>query len=478
MDQKYIVALELSGTQVKGALASVGTAHPSDLAIPTIKAIVSEDNADCVQYGRVQNLINAAKCTSSVIQRLSDLPDLDNASICAAYVGLSGRSLGSEQATATIELPSEQIITQDTLRNLFKEAAKLATPNKKVLRVLPRKYMVDSQTMMNPVGALGQRLRGDFTLVTCNPVNQRNLDLVLKERVNLNVEKYILTPLAIADMTLDEEEKHLGCILVDIGAQTTTISIYKERALQYLATLPIGSHNITRDISQGLNMTMERAEALKCTIGDAMAQQSKGTDDNSRVNNYVTARAYELVVNIMANIGYAGYDTKTLPAGFVLTGRGARLANLDTLLTNQSKLRVRFASLPSNLDFSLDRNINPIDYISLLSIVVRVSQSPNFVNCVTPKEEPQPEEQPEEPAQVQASPAPAQTAETPAEEQKPAETKTSEAAVNWDIDDPVPNSTEDEGAEQPKTRRSFFDKIKIGLDRLMRTDGLDGDAQI
>lgn len=476
MDQKYIVALELSGTQVKGALATVTPNALSDLAIPTVEAIVSEDNADCVQYGRVQNLINAAKCTSSVIQKLSHLPAIADCEICAAYVGLSGRSLASEQATATIELPSEQVITHEILKSLFIEASKMASPNKKVLRVLPRKYVVDSQTMLNPVGALGQRLRGDFTIVTCNPVNQRNLDLVLRERVNLNVEKYIVTPLAIADMTLTEEEKHLGCILVDMGAQTTTISIYKERALQYLATLPIGAHNITRDISQGLNMTIERAEAAKKEVGDAMAHTAKTPDETSKINSYVTARAYELVVNIMANLGYAGYDVKSLPAGFVLTGRGAKLHNFDSLLSNQSKLRVRFASVPSGIDFAPGTDVAPTDYISLLSVVLRVCQSHNFTNCAKQKEtiaveEPQPQPQPEPVRPVAQQPlAQVQPAEQPAEQR-----------ANWALDDPAPNADTTEADTQPKpkkNRRSFLDKIKNGLDRIMRSDGLDDDAQI
>lgn len=497
MDQKYIVALELSGTQIKGAIASVTSDTNTQFVIPTIKAIVSEDSADCVQYGRVQNLINAAKCSQSVLQKLNKAADIADGNINAAYVGLSGRSLGSEQATAVIELPNETEITPEILKRLFIEASKSASPNKKVLRVLPRKYMVDSQTMLNPVGAMGYKLRGDFTVVTCNPTNQRNLDMVLKERVGLNVEKYIVTPLALADMVLGEEEKQLGCVLIDLGAQTTTISIYKDRALQYLATLPIGAHNITRDISQGLNMTMERAETLKCTIGDAMATSVKGTDETSKVNNYVVARAYELAVNIVANIGYAGYDTTALTGGIILSGRGALLHNFDNLLANQSKMRVRHVSIPDAVDFNLERSIDPEDYMSLIAIIMRVSRSRDFANCVS-FESQQAEETPVQQASASQQTSVAQQSQS----QQPATATSDNTNTNqsrqdtandndekWAQDDPMPD---DEGNEDDTnetsakennnnnrpTRPGFLDRIKNRWERLISSEGLEDDAQI
>lgn len=496
MDKKYIVALELSGTQIKGSVASVDADPTAQVVIPTICALVSEDSTDCVQYGRVQNLINAAKCSSAVLQKLNKVPTIADGKIVAAYVGLSGRSLGSEQASAMIELPNETEITPEILKSLFVEAAKRAAPSKKVLRVLPRKYVVDNQSMLNPVGALGYKLRGDFTIVTCNPTIQRNLDMVLKERVGLNVDKYIVTPLALADMVLGEEEKQLGCVLIDLGSQTTTISIYKDRALQYLATLPIGSHNITRDISQGLNMTMERAETLKCTIGDAMAPPAKGTDETSRVNNYVVARAYELAVNIVANIGYAGYDTTALPGGLILSGRGSRLHNFDNLLANQSKMRVRSASLPDVLDFNLDRSIVPEEYQSLLAIVLRVSRTRNFIDCVS-FPQPEPEVVPEEPIPAVHQPYVPPTV-TPAPQQQPANITPqpvnkpvaphfpkADSVEKWTNDDPLPeekNQTPDNNEPAPekikKNRPGLLDRIKGKWERLISSEGLEDDAQI
>ncbi|MDE6691869.1 MAG: pilus assembly protein PilM [Muribaculaceae bacterium] len=477
MDQKYIVAIELAGTQIRGALSTVH--NPTGMMpIPNIEAIAATESDDCVQYGRVQNLINAAKCTSDVLRSLQNESMIADGKINRVYVGIGGRSLGSEKVSASIVLPSEMVISQDVLRNLFMEATKMKSQNKNVLKVLPRKFYVDNNAMPNPVGALGRHLKGDFTLVTCNPVNQRNMDLVLGDRMNLKVEKYIVTPLALADMLLGEEEKQRGCMLVDLGAQTTTLSVYKDRALQYIAVLPIGSHNITRDIAMGMNLTMEKAENAKLSIGDAQAQPN-GSDETSRTNNYVVARAYELVINIIANIEYAGYTQADLPAGFILAGRGSRLTNFDNLLSAQSKMKVRHASMPSNVNFAFNttsRNVD--DYLSLVALVMRVSKSPNFISCV---DFPHKEETPAEPV----IPAEPEIRQAPVLEKEIQIEPEDEGADdnNWQKDDetpdPAPKNKEEEKPAPPKNKkRSFLDRMKEKMTNILSNDGLDDDTQL
>ncbi len=390
MDQKYIVALELSGSQVKGALARVSRVNGVFIP-PTIQAIVAEENCNCVQYGRVQNLINAQKYTSSVIRHLQAEEGLDDMHITSCYVSLAGRSLGSEQTSAELQLATEMEITPDVLKRLFHEASKNASLNKKVLRVLPRRFYVDNTVMADPVGSLGKRLRGDFTLVTCNPANQRNLDMVIHDKMGLDVAEYVLQPLAVADMVLNEEEKQLGVLLADVGMQTTTISIYKDRSLQYLATLPMGSGNITNDIKIGLNTTMEKAELLKCAQGNAMPDNSRSADENAVMNRYVSARAFEIAANIIANISYAGYRSADLSAGIVLCGRGARLKNFDVQIAEQSKMAVHIAELPETINYTFNTSsVRPADFMSLIAVVDKVSHRPydKIVECVT-KEEPE-----------------------------------------------------------------------------------------
>lgn len=375
-DDRYIVALELSGTQVRGAAARIA----QGAATPQIIAIETADKVCCMQYGRVQNLIDAAKHTSYIIQKLENNPALRNGKIVSVYVALAGRTLSTVKTNAKISLPTEMEMTEDLVRRLYQEATKVIAPSLTVLKVVPRKFIVDNHTVANPVGAMGSKLKGEFTIVVCSPVNRRNLELVMDERLNLPVAGYIVTPLAEAKMTLTEEEKQLGCVLVDFGAHTTTISIYKDRSLQYIVTLPLGSHNITRDLTSGLSLTEERAEYTKCTLGSAINEPS-ATPDATRVNCFLQARLGEIVANILAQIGFAGFKPADLPGGMIITGCGAKLKNFCKFVEQQSKMRIRPASVPATISVIAGID-SPADFLPLISIVGMVASRPNAPTCI------------------------------------------------------------------------------------------------
>ncbi len=380
MDKRYIVAIELSGSQAKGIAVSVPEQSASPIVVPDVECMITESSNNCVQYGRVQNLLDAGQVVSYVVQKLENSTALRNGTITAAYVALAGRSLGSMPANAELDLPSEMEITEDILSRLHQEATKTVPPDKKVLRVVPRKYIIDNLAYTKPVGMLGSKIRGEFTIVTCNPVNRRNLEMVFNDRVNLSIRDFIVTPMALADMLLAEEEKQVGCMLVDIGQSTTTVAIYKDRALQYLSTLPLGSYNITHDISMGMSITDERAELAKLNHGDAM-YESHDNDETNRINCYVKARLGEIIANVQAQIEYAGFKPADLPAGIVLTGRGSKLPNIQQSITAQTKLKVRMANNVEALNMAAIDG-SPRDYASILAVALSASKIDDSQSCV------------------------------------------------------------------------------------------------
>lgn len=382
MDKRYVIALELSGSQVKGAAASLPKSPNAPMQAPAIEAVACVDNAQCVQYGRVQNIIDATKHACFVAQKLENSLSPRGGKIEGVYAGLAGRSLGSVHTVAEIELPSEMEITDEIMAKLFDQAALMAQTDKKVLKVLPRKFVIDNQANANPVGTLGSRIKGEFTVVTCSQANASNLELVLNERAQLPIKGFVITPLAVADLVLGEEEKHLGVALVDIGAQTTTVSVYKGRALQYLATLPIGSRHITLDIAHGMNITEERAEMAKCTQASAAAPAAApASEDVARVNCYVQARMGEILANVMAQISYAGYQPADLAAGMVLTGRGAKLDGIEQMVEDQCKMKVRFAGIPTSVAVA-DHSLSPSDITSLIAIAAEAARMCHDDGCI------------------------------------------------------------------------------------------------
>lgn len=386
MSEKYIVALEIGSSKIRGAVAVA-----DDSGLVDVIAAEEEKLIDSVRYGCIQN-VDVSNAVQSVCERLEAYPRLDQGTITGVYVALGGKSLSSKIVEVSTTLPAEMEITRQLTDDLKAKAEALAPEGRDVAEVVPVRFTVDNKAQVNPVGSYGQQLGARMAVISCVPQIKRMLRRVLSERIGLNINGYIVRPLAEAAMALTDDERRLGCMFVDFGAETTTVAIYKNGAPVYLATLPMGSRNITIDLTK-LNYIEERAEEIKRKSGNAIPQEgfhSKGADgiDYTEVNNYVHARAAEIVQNILAQIEYAGLKSSDLPGDIIIVGGGAQLRGFNDLLAKQSKMKVRVGSVQGAVRIS-DGAIRPAENLDVISVLAAAAKIPD-AECV---EFPEPEEE-------------------------------------------------------------------------------------
>ena len=189
---------------------------------------------------------------------------------------------------------------------------------------------------------------------------------------NIQVLKYPVRPLAIANIVLSNEDKQLGCMLVDFGAETTTVSIYKGSTLRYLVTLPFGSRNITRDIMNIRSCLEDVAENLKCTLGNIDPEQKSANPDTKEINNFIEARASEIIANINEQLNYAGIKPEELPRGIIITGGGSKLPGFNTLLSQQTDLKIRTA-VPDYKINICDGSLRPSDEVDVIALLAHAA---------------------------------------------------------------------------------------------------------
>lgn len=376
MEQKYIVAFEIGSAYIKGAIATTVPGAPGRV---NILAVETEHLVDKVRYGCVENPGDVAACVTSICHKLQAAPGVSPRSIKEVYVGLSGRSLASYPHEVTRDFHAEIEITRRTIDDLMQQAAARAIAEREVVAIEPGSFSVDSQTTHDPVGMFGHILSAQVSLVACKPRMRNNIKRVFNERCALNIAGYVVTPLAMGTQLLTVEERRLGVMLVDFGAETTTVAIYRAGALVYLATIPMGSRNITRDITS-LNCLEERAEEIKKAVGNAMPPEPGVaplvTDglDNSEINNIIAARADEIISNIYEQIAYAGLKPQQLPEGVVVTGGGAALRGFTELLAKQTQLKTRAASLGPGVTV-VGHGINANNALDVISIITEAAMT-------------------------------------------------------------------------------------------------------
>ena len=391
MDTRYIVVLEIGSSNIKGLAAAVG-----ELGEINIIAIEEIRVTNCVRYGKIQNVQEVSAHVNDIIRKLENNPLISPRKITDIYVALGGRSLSTVTAQAQAKFPNAVEITPETIDRLKRDASFGLVTDKLNLDMVPHLFFVDKSEVKNVVGTIGSYIRAEFSAIVISPSIRNNLDRIKFDGRTIE-RHYVVRPTALADLVLTASEKQLGCALVDFGAETTTITIYKGDVLQTIVTLPMGSRNITRDLMVGLSMTEDSAEIAKARTGSAIPVDAT-TSSDLEINNYIVARAGEIVANILHQIEAAGFKPQSLPAGIILTGGGSRLRNFDRLMEAQSKMPVRMAAIDSSLQFKgndFDRNTN----IDLLAIAKYAAEK-STAECLTPAPEPVNEPEPEPEQQV------------------------------------------------------------------------------
>ncbi len=374
----YIVAIEIGSSKIKGA---VGQVDPSGTLI--VKGIEEERlHPNYVRYGCVQNLKEVANELNRVVAKLNNR--IAPAKISAVYVGVGGRSLKSTPARLSMSLADDTEITPEIVESLLGRA-KIAGTDAELLDVEPTEFIIDGKSQgIDPVGNLARELAANVTLVSCRQQIRRNLQLAINEKLNLPINGFVVRPMAEADLVLSSEEKRLGAMLVDCGAETTTVAIYKGGALIYLATIPLGSRHITRDLMT-LPTLEEKAEEIKRTLGNANPDEShRGGSpdeiDTSKINKIISSRASEIAVNISAQIGYADLKPGDLPRGIVIIGGGSQLQGFAELLARTTAMDVRRGALPATVRLTGPK-ISSGEDLDVISLLYRLAGEEKLRPC-------------------------------------------------------------------------------------------------
>lgn len=365
-EKRYIVAIEIATSHISGVAATVS--DNGDFS-PVSKFYEEKTDGGCVAYGIITNVEDVKAKVRRIIEQVEQDPGMKDKKVTGCYVGLCGRSMHSETVTVTHSISQYDQVSDEVIDGILQEAVgRFAREGLAVIATLPRKYEVDCREVANPIGVVGNQLSAVVDVIVSRPTLGDNIDKVFNG-LNIRLLGLVITPIALADIILSDEQRSLGCMLVDMGSETTKVLLYKGGHIAYLNVLPMGSHNITLDL-MSLNMVESEAEKIKTTYGDVlgMGRHLNATDlpayNTLDIENYISARTGEIVENILNQLVYAKLSVKDLCKGIVLVGRGAKLKGLpEALRKSAGSIDVQYGSIP---------HVNRQDYtdnIQLLAIL-------------------------------------------------------------------------------------------------------------
>lgn len=343
MAKEFIVAIELGSTNIIGVAGKKNI----DGSI-SILSVIKEDSTSCINKGVVYNIDKTVQCLTNIIKRLETSL---KAKVAQVYVGVGGQSIRSVKNTLIKELPLDTVVTLDMVNELMDENRNMTYPAQEVLDAITQEYKVDAQYQLDPVGIQCTRLEANLLNILWKKSFYRNLNKCF-DNAGIAIAEMYLAPLALADSVLTDVEKRVGCVLVDLGAETTTVSVYYRNILRHLAVIPLGGNNITIDIAS-LQMDDENAEKMKRKYASAYTE-SKDIDENLKYSidedrqvdsktfiEIVEARLEEIIKNVWYQVP-SEYTDKLL-GGFIITGGVSNMKNIEKAFkqhTGVDKIRI------------------------------------------------------------------------------------------------------------------------------------------
>jgi cell division protein FtsA len=242
-----------------------------------------------------------------------------------ATISIGGTTLESKVARGgAIISRADNEVTRLDIEKAIKDAEQsLKNLNKHTIETLPVIYKLDGKEFYGKIeGLRGVRL--EITTLFINCANQHLEDLVSAINASgIDVVDVVAHPVAAANVALDDRQKTAGCILIDIGDETTSVIVFEDGNIISARVFPIGSKNITNDLALGLKISLEEAENIKLGKSSAEIPQRKIDDIiNARVNEI-----FDLIQKFLKKIN----RDQRLPAGAIIIGGAANIKTVEEI---------------------------------------------------------------------------------------------------------------------------------------------------
>jgi cell division protein FtsA len=370
---KLIAGIDIGSSKITTLIGQVVTdavTFENSIHIVGVAAIPSRG----VKKGQIVDIEDAVEATIASVEAAERMAGYN---LNSAWVAVGGAHVSSQNSTGVVAVsdPNGEVSAEDVARVIEAARAVSMPASRDIIHVIPRDFIVDGESgVKDPVGMSGVRLEVETHLVTASAPALKNLTKTVNE-VGINTDGVVFSGIASGKAVLSDTEKELGCVLIDIGAGTTSIAAWVDGGLVYSGALPIGARNVTNDLAIGLRVSIETAEKIKLSLSklakskdqtaksdvvEVMDEETKETKKVSKrtlTEGIIRPRLNEIFTMIRLDLERNGIINK-IPSGAVITGGGAETVGVVDSAKRMLTLPVR-VGVPSGVSGLVDEILNP-----------------------------------------------------------------------------------------------------------------------
>ncbi len=344
-----VASLDIGTSKVACMIARLKPCPPNDALRGRSHAV------ELIGYSQIQSrgvkagaVVDLVECEHAVRQAVSLAEKMAKVRVESVLLSVSAGRLQGQLIEAAADLRGGSVTADDVSRVTSAGMRHATAPGRTVLHALPVGYTLDGvKGIRDPKGMVARQFGVDMNVVTADATVAKNVMLVV-ERCHLNVEAMAASPYVAGLSVLTDDEADLGAAVIEMGAGTTTISIYSGGRFVHASGFAVGGQHITMDLARGLGACIADAERIKTLYGTVLTGGSDARElmsvptagDHERDGPQVISRAtianivrqraeeiFEMVRDRLADSPFAAEPR----ARVVLSGGASQLTGLPDL---------------------------------------------------------------------------------------------------------------------------------------------------
>lgn len=308
-----------------------------------------------VRKGEIVDIDKITLCLTDAISMAEEKADRQITGVVAALTGAHLEGLNNRGG---VSIPDDrEEIEKEDIDEVESSALDVSLPAGRVfLHTMIQNYYVDGQQgVANPLGMTGRKLEAEFHVVHGIKTRLQN-NLRCIHQASLDVSTVVISAIASAYAVLDQSDRDLGALVIDIGGGTTDYILFRDGGVRQSGVIAVGGDHITNDLSIGLRVPTKWAEKLKVEHADVApgATAARGTVEvedptyaggpvERRVLNIVAeARVRELFTILKRRLDFDRH-APYVGGGIFLTGGTADLKGIAALASDVFGVPARVA---------------------------------------------------------------------------------------------------------------------------------------
>lgn len=340
----------------------------------------------CVEQGAVTQSSNAGYVIAEVLKLLANRIGMSE--LPTAFVPIGGYSMQIVAVHSRRDQVRPKEISQallDEMQRECKEKIEARNPDVAVLGLVHSYFKLDGEEQDDvPTPEQRAALVEAYYIAFCG---RKTIDTMLQKsfsQAGKSIEQSFVRPEALLSAFATCDGRRVldeGCAVIDFGAQTTTLTVYKGGQYLLNKVVPKGGYHITRMLEQQ-GLTFNTAEVLKKRFGCA-APQFVPKNDRLRVPaspeiggtivitsqelaGAIEIKLQEILAPLLEELKKVEKRISTL----YITGGASMLQGMDAYIQEQTPVRVRYGAHNLLLHRDTDEKYLSPQYTSLVGSIL------------------------------------------------------------------------------------------------------------